>query len=98
MIRVEIEAAHLDPKKHDVTIGTLLVNGLKEAGIPLLASAFVIRGVKHGVLSYWRDGRKHLFDWSANEQDRTKTTFERCASTVAGVSIFKSGEHLDDEL
>lgn len=97
MIRVEFEAAHLDPKKHDVTIGTLIVAGLKQAGIPLLASAFVIRGVKHGILEYWRDGHKHLFRWIANDQDRAKTTFER-VSAGDGLVIYKSGDHLDDEL
>ena len=101
MIRVEITAIHLDPIKHDVSIGAAIVGALREACIPIEASVFVLRGVSRGILSYSKSGYKHLFEFcESNEgKDVSSNPFTRTYSHK-GVEIFKNGQHLaeDDEL
>lgn len=96
MIRVQISAFKLDPQKHDVTIGTKLVKALKAAEIPVLASAFVIRGVERGRLTYWSEDNMQFINWRENDQDDPKLPLSQTWSKD-GVTIFKSGKHLEDD-
>lgn len=97
MIRVEIVASGLNESHHDVTIGEKLVKALKDAGIPVEASAFVIRSVKHGTLSYWRGHNSaHMFSWREDDADNSQEGFVRTMAE-GGVTVYKNGRH-DDEL
>ena len=96
MIRVEINAFKLDAQKHDVTIGTKLVKALKAAEIPVLANAFVIRGVERGRLTYWSEGDTQFVNWREGDSDDPKNPMQKTWSKD-GVTIYKSGQHLEDD-
>lgn len=96
MIRVHIEPGMLHASNHDVLIGKKIVSALKAAGVPIEASAFVLRSVKHGKLEYWMEGRTHVFNWRENEQDASNAGLER-SFMRDGVTVLKNGTHLEDD-
>ena len=102
-IKVEIGNGQLNSIKHDVLIGQKIIKGLKQAGIPVKADAFVLRGIERGSLTYESGEFSHHFIWREDHNDRD-TNWVLGSATGVGVSSYNSGRHVegygedDDEL
>lgn len=96
MIRITFHPGKLKQDEHDVIIGEKLIASMRLAGIPVEASAFMLRGIERGELTYSKSGGEHHYTWREDERD-TETNWDR-TSLKTGAVCYKSGRHYDDEL
>lgn len=96
MIRVEIANGRLDPSKHEITIGEMIVKSLKGAGIPV-KGFFAITAVTHGVLEYHQPhgSGNHVFTWREDEDDTAISGGAQVRSQLPnGATVYKCGRHV----
>lgn len=94
MIRVHIQKDHLDRLGHETLVGGRVIKTCKEAGIPLVG-VFALRGAERGKVVYENSDIEHVITWREDDDDR-ENNFNR-VSAGAGVKVYKSGRHYDEE-